>query len=37
MTLPDTTDQIVIFYIVGGIIGPVAEEMFFRGSRFTAI
>lgn len=31
MTLPDTIYQIVIFYIVGGIIGPAAEEIFFRG------
>jgi hypothetical protein len=31
ITLPDTAGQIAFFYLVGGIVGPVAEEMFFRG------
>jgi uncharacterized protein len=31
ITLPDTTNHIIIFYVVGGIIGPLAEEIFFRG------
>jgi membrane protease YdiL (CAAX protease family) len=29
--LPAKTDEIVIFFIVGGLVGPVAEEVFFRG------
>ena len=31
MSLPDTMNQMIIFYMVGGFIGPVAEELFFRG------
>ena len=29
--LPTRTMDLVLFFIVGGIIGPVAEEFFFRG------
>jgi membrane protease YdiL (CAAX protease family) len=29
--LPASPQQIVIFFLVGGLIGPVAEEIFFRG------
>jgi uncharacterized protein len=31
MAMPRGAYEILLFYIVGGIIGPVAEEMFFRG------
>jgi uncharacterized protein len=31
MSMPSTAQEIVVFYIVGGIIGPIAEEIFFRG------
>lgn len=29
--LPAKTDEIVLFFIVGGLVSPVAEELFFRG------
>ena len=29
--LPRQTVDLVLFFIVGGIVGPVAEEIFFRG------
>jgi membrane protease YdiL (CAAX protease family) len=29
--LPTHTVDLVLFFIVGGIVGPVAEELFFRG------
>jgi len=29
--LPDSKMNIVLFYIIGGVIAPVAEEIFFRG------
>jgi len=29
--LPTQTGDLVLFFIVGGIVGPVAEEIFFRG------
>jgi membrane protease YdiL (CAAX protease family) len=29
--LPTQTVDLVLFFIVGGIVGPVAEELFFRG------
>ena len=29
--LPGKSGEIVLFYLVGGMIGPVAEEIFFRG------
>lgn len=29
--LPSSTRHIVIFFLIGGVIGPVAEEIFFRG------
>ena len=32
--LPTETADLVIFFIVGGIIGPVAEEVFFRGTLY---
>ena len=32
--MPSALAQIFIFYLVGGIIGPVAEEIFFRGIIF---
>lgn len=31
MSMPTATERIVIFYIVGGLVGPIAEEMLFRG------
>jgi uncharacterized protein len=31
MSLPDSTEKMVAFYMVGGIIAPIAEEIFFRG------
>jgi hypothetical protein len=34
MPLPATTTETISFFIVGGLIGPVAEEMFFRGLIF---
>lgn len=30
-SLPSTQPGLLFFFVVGGIIGPVAEEMFFRG------
>ena len=29
--LPERASQVVVLFAVGGIIGPIAEEMFFRG------
>ena len=29
--LPTQTSDLIFFYIVGGMLGPVAEELFFRG------
>ena len=29
--LPGRLREILIFFLIGGIVGPVAEEMFFRG------
>ena len=29
--LPAALPQVVVLFIVGGLIGPIAEEMFFRG------
>jgi membrane protease YdiL (CAAX protease family) len=29
--LPSTGPQVVLFFVVGGLIAPVAEEIFFRG------
>jgi membrane protease YdiL (CAAX protease family) len=29
--LPTTIQNIVVFFLVGGVIGPIAEEIFFRG------
>jgi membrane protease YdiL (CAAX protease family) len=29
--VPASPEQIAIFFLVGGLIGPVAEEVFFRG------
>ena len=31
MDLPKSSGQIIIFFFVGGIVGPIAEEIFFRG------
>ncbi|HJH28220.1 MAG TPA: CPBP family intramembrane metalloprotease [Methanosarcinaceae archaeon] len=30
-TLPVKKVEIILFFVVGGVVGPVAEEMFFRG------
>ncbi len=35
--LPYNTNEIVLFFIAGGIICPIAEEMFFRGVIFGYI
>jgi membrane protease YdiL (CAAX protease family) len=32
--MPSSASQVFIFFLVGGIIGPVAEELFFRGIIF---
>ncbi|MEX1328635.1 MAG: CPBP family intramembrane glutamic endopeptidase [Desulfobacterales bacterium] len=32
--LPSAPRQIILFYLVGGVIGPVWEEIFFRGFIF---
>lgn len=29
--LPATHSKIMVFFLVGGIVGPIAEEVFFRG------
>lgn len=29
--LPATHSKILVFFLVGGIVGPIAEEVFFRG------
>jgi membrane protease YdiL (CAAX protease family) len=29
--IPTQTSDLILFFIVGGILGPVAEEVFFRG------
>jgi hypothetical protein len=29
--LPEKNDEIILFFLVGGIVGPIAEEVFFRG------
>lgn len=31
MRLPESKLDIILFYIIGGLIAPVAEEIFFRG------
>ncbi len=31
MRLPEAIMDIVLFYIIGGLIAPIAEEIFFRG------
>ncbi|MFO7738850.1 MAG: CPBP family intramembrane glutamic endopeptidase, partial [Desulfatiglandaceae bacterium] len=31
MRLPSKTHAIVLFFLVGGLVGPIAEEVFFRG------
>ena len=33
--LPATHSDILIFFLVGGLIGPVAEEVFFRGVLYS--
>ena len=33
--LPKQTANLVFFFFVGGMIGPVAEELFFRGILYT--
>jgi membrane protease YdiL (CAAX protease family) len=33
--LPTKTSDLILFFIVGGMIGPVAEEFFFRGIIYT--
>ncbi len=37
MPLPPTVDQMVLFFLVGGIVAPIFEEIFFRGVIFGAI
>jgi membrane protease YdiL (CAAX protease family) len=34
MKLPSDAFSLVLFFLVGGVIGPVAEEIFFRGFIF---
>ncbi len=29
--IPTQTSDLILFFIVGGLLGPVAEELFFRG------
>lgn len=31
MSLPGRNSDLIVFFLVGGLIGPVAEEVFFRG------
>lgn len=31
MRLPSKTHGIVLFFLIGGLVGPIAEEVFFRG------
>jgi len=33
--LPRQTGDLILFFIVGGMLGPVAEELFFRGILYT--
>jgi hypothetical protein len=33
--LPTKTSDLILFFIVGGMVGPVAEECFFRGILYT--
>jgi membrane protease YdiL (CAAX protease family) len=33
-SLPHETDKLIIFFLAGGLIGPLAEEIFFRGIVF---
>jgi hypothetical protein len=33
--LPETGGRLVLFFIVAGLIGPVVEEIFFRGVLYT--
>jgi membrane protease YdiL (CAAX protease family) len=32
--LPGRLSEILIFFLIGGIVGPIAEEMFFRGTLY---
>lgn len=32
--LPSETHQVVLFFLIGGVIGPIAEELVFRGVVF---
>jgi membrane protease YdiL (CAAX protease family) len=34
-SLPAKTDEIILFFIVGGLVGPVAEEVLFRGVLYS--
>ena len=33
--LPEKASEIALFFIVGGVIGPIAEELFFRGILYS--
>ena len=37
LRLPETQAEIVLFFMVGGLIGPVAEELVYRGLIYTAL
>ncbi len=37
ISLPKEPGQIIMLFFVGGVIGPVAEELFFRGVIFAAL
>ena len=35
--MPKKANEIALFFIVGGVIGPIAEELFFRGILYSFI
>ena len=35
VSLPQTPDDLIIFFLVGGVIAPISEEIFFRGILFS--
>lgn len=37
LRLPETQGELFLFFLVGGLIGPVAEELVYRGLIYTAL
>lgn len=37
LRLPETQEELILFFMVGGLIGPIAEELVYRGLIYTAL